>query len=474
MIRVYADETLIYDSRQEELELSSLKVTTALNLGGTAEFILPPGHPAYYTFVGQRTIVTIYRDGTLRFRGRVLYYSDNSYGQRTVVCEGELCLLRDGISRPYLYQDTPAKIFTAVIQSYNSQVEDFKKFQIGEITVTDSNDYVRLESESAETVLDTINKLLERCGGNLVFTDTGDSQGRIINWLAKIDRQSNQVLEFGENLLDFSSTGANTTSLATGIIPYGARLEEKDADGKTTLSKKRLTIKEVNGGKDYIIAEDARAIRGTIMTTAIWDDVTEPENLLKKAQALLNERKNFITSLELTGLDLSYLKKELDSFTVGDNIRVISNPHNVDAIFQLYKMIEDLLNPAKSKITLGKDVPSLSGATVLGDAKGYHEVEALRVGYSYDIQQFASTVETNVLDKTAALYVSPDGVVQLLVPLDDAIVEEGTTRAQADQGLQQQINNYDELIGLLFQKLREQEETLTELTTKIKELEGNT
>ena len=386
MIRVYADDTLVYDSRREDLELCSLKVTTALNLGGTAEFSLLPDHPAYHAFVGQRTIITIYRDGLLRFRGRVLYYADNSFGQRTVTCEGEMCLLRDAISRPYLYQDTPAKIFTAVIQNYNSQVEPFKKFFVGEVTVTDSNDYVRLESESAETVLDTINKLLERCGGNIVFTDTGTGDGRMISWRSSIDRRSNQVIEFGENLLDFSSTGANTTALATGVIPYGARLEETDADGKTTLSKKRLTIESVNGGKDYIIAADAQAVRGTIMITEVWDDVTKPENLLKKAQELLNERKNFITSIELTALDLSYLDKNLDSFTVGDNVRVISKPHNIDTYFQLNKMPEDMLNPAKSKIVLGKDVLSLTGAGVYGDLKSKNGIEALRVDYNADMK----------------------------------------------------------------------------------------
>ena len=138
-------------------------------------------------------------------------------------------------------------------------------------------------------------------------------------------------------------------------MPYGAR------DEKT---KKRITIESVNGGKDYILADDAVAERGVIMATHTWDDVTKPANLLKKAQAYLQEAKLFITSLTLTALDLSYMDKSIDTFTVGDLVKVVSAPHGVNEEFQLTTLTEDLLNPANSKITLGKDVLSLTGEDV--------------------------------------------------------------------------------------------------------------
>ena len=435
MIQVYADGKLAYNSLMEGFELVSLKTTIGMNTGGTAEIVLPLGHPAYSMFVDYRTIVTIYRDGKLRFRGRALYHADNFYGQRTITCEGEMCLLRDGITRPYLYQDTPANIFTEVIQSYNAQVESFKQFRIGTITVVDANDYVRLESESAETTLDTINKLVERCGGYVVFSEAIPGI-RLINWYATLDYQSDQIIEFGENLLDFSRTGANTTNLATGIVPYGAK------DEKT---KKRLTIESVNGGKDYILAEDAQAVRGTVMATATWDDVTKPENLLKKAQALLEERKTFITSLELTALDLSYMDKRLDSFNVGDKIRVVSAPHGVDALFQLTQMTEDMVNPANSRIILGKDIPSLTSADVAGDFNSQRVIEStvagLKTDYGMDVDQVASDVEARVLEKTSGIYVRQDAATELLTSLGLQISNEADTRATADQTLQTKIDN---------------------------------
>lgn len=394
-LRVYADGVLAYDSMLEEYDLVGLKATHGLNLGGTAEIIMPRDHPAYNYFVGHRTIVTVYRDNELRFRGRALYSADTFYGQRTVTCEGELCLLRDGINRPYSYKSTPAKIFRALIRKYNEQVESWKHFTIGTVTVTDPNDYISLESESAETILDTLNKLLERCGGYIIFTSLADGS-RVIHWLASLDRRSAQSIEFGENLLDFSSTGANTTTLATGLVPYGARNEE---------TKKRVTIESVNGGKDYIIAADAQAVRGTIMATATWDDVTEPANLLKKARAYLEEKKVFITSMELTALDLSYMDKEIDSFAVGDMIRVTSAPHGVNEDFQLTQLTEDLLHPANSRITLGKDVHSLTREDVAGDYRGQNAMEAMKVNYSTDIDKVAASVGASVMQQAAQVYV---------------------------------------------------------------------
>lgn len=369
MIQVYADGVLVYDSRLEEYDLVGLKVTTGLNVGGTAEIVMNEGHPAYNSFVAYKTIVTIYRDGVLRFRGRALYPADNFLGQRTITCEGEMCLLRDSINRPYLYQASPRSIFVTLINAHNGQTDDFKKFTVGDVTVVDPNDYIRLESESAETIFDTLNKAVERVGGYIVFTE-GDNGERVINWLADLNTRNDQIIEFGENLLDFTRTGANTTSLLTGLVPYGAK------DEKT---KKRLTIESVNGGKDYILANDALRVRGTIFGTATWDDVEKPLTLLGKALDYLDECKVFITSLTLTALDLSYMDKSIDSFSVGDEIRVISAPHGVDEYFQLATLTEDLLQPEQSRITLGKDVQSLTGIDTQNDKKGQSALTSVRV-----------------------------------------------------------------------------------------------
>ena len=394
MIQVFADGGLAYDSRLPRHDLLTLKITKGLNVGGTAEITMPRGHPAYNSYISHRTLVTIYRDGKLRFRGRALYPADTIYGLRTITCEGELCFLRDSISRPESYSSTPARILRALINSHNAQVDSFKQFTLGEITIPDET--IKLPVENAEPTLTTVNKLLEACGGYIVFSDAEDGT-RAINWLRELTNRSEQVIEFGENLLDFSSTGANTKSLATGIIPYGAKINN---------TKKRLTIEAVNGGQDYIIAEDAQAIRGTIMTTATWDDVTDASVLLAKARAYLEDAKVFITSLELTALDLSYLDRDLDSFSAGDMIRVVSLSHGIDEDFQLTQLTEDLLNPEKSKVTMGKDIQSLTGADVAGDKSTQNAIDktSSQVGGAVDVNEVAAQVVQTIDGK----YVTPE------------------------------------------------------------------
>lgn len=416
MIQIYADGSLIYDSRLrlpgKNYSLLGLTTTKVENKGGTASIIMPPGHPAYNALIAHRSIVEMYRDDVLRFRGRALYPADDFYNRRTWLIEGEYCLFRDGTHRPYLYQDTPAAIFRAVVEDYNSQVDEYKRFRVGTITVTDANNYVRLESESAEQSQDVLNKLLDRCGGKIVFTSASDGV-RVINWYADPGFRSSQVIEFGENLLDFARDGSNT-DLATVIIPYGAMDQE---------TGKRVTIESVNNGLDYLVDEEALKIRGYISRPVYWDDVTEPANLLRKAREWLEEHRYIITTLTLTALDLSQLIKPtvpadnavaglaivdkavagtavgkmIDRFQVGDTIRVRSKPHSVDDDFRLTEQTEDWLRPDASTIKLGKSTNSLTGADVAGDNHSLSELQkttsTIKADYKLNIANAVAETE---------------------------------------------------------------------------------
>ena len=379
MIQIYTDGRLAYDSRLEDYALKGLKVTTSLNKGGTAQIVMPPSHPAYEQFISYKTIVEVFRNDELLFRGRALYPTDDFAGTRTVTCEGELCFFQDAVSRPYLYQADPASVLASVLDVYNGQADDMKQFRVGTVTVTDPNDYIRLESEAAESVMDTIKKLLDRCGGYFVFTTDGADGARVLNWYKELGFRSDQSIEFGENLLNFSRSGSNT-SLVTAVLPYGA------VDETTGL---RTTIESVNDGRDFIEDTEAVALRGFIIRAVTWEDVTEPLNLLRKAQEYLEANRYIVTSLSLSALDLSYIDKTIDSYKVGDKIRVVSKPHGVDEDFLLTSRSEDLLNPANSSVTLGKDVNTLTDADVAGDSGNRNEMHKVA-------RQIRSDYELNI------------------------------------------------------------------------------
>ena len=366
MIYVYADDALVYASGLDDYALLGLTATVGTEIGGTASIIMPQHHPAYNRFVGYRTVVTIYRDGVIRFRGRALYPTDDFNLIRTITCEGERCFLRDAVIRPYVYQDGPAGIFADVIAQYNAQVDPFKQFVVGTVTVTDPNNYVRLESENAQQASEVIDKLVERCGGYIVFTTNADGQ-RVINWYDTLGYRSSQTIEFGENLLDFARSSSNA-DLATVIIPYGARDDQTGS---------RLTIASVNDGLDFIQDYDAVALRGVIAKSVIWDDITLPENLLAKAQQYLHNSRLVVTALELTAVDLSDMDKSIDTFQVGDIVRVRSLPHGVNEDFELTTRTYDLLNPGNGKVKLGKNIASLSVADAVADKRTNAELQTV-------------------------------------------------------------------------------------------------
>ena len=321
--------------------------------------------------------------------------------------------------RPYLYQESPATVFAKVVNEYNSQVEADKRFVVGDVTVIDQNDYIRLESTKAEQVSDALDKLVERCGGYIVFT-TNSQGARAVNWYSEVSYQNSQTIDFGSNLLDLSRATENT-ELATRIVPYGAKDE---ATGE------QVTIESVNNGLDYIEDAAAVALRGIITKPVFYDDVTDPANLLRKAQEDLAKSRNLITSLTLTAVDLSILNdgslssavageaiagkavvgtagQSLKAFREGDLIRVRSKPHNLDDDFLLTDRSVDLLNKAASAITLGKEVLTLTGLSTAGDKASLNELHTVernvRTDYTLNIANAVAAAQqllTSLIEQT--------------------------------------------------------------------------
>lgn len=422
MIRVYADEQLVYAPNMDDYALLVLQATISATASGTATITMPPGHPASNIFTNFKTIVTIYRGDDLLFRGRALYTSDDFYNCRTITCEGERGFLQDSVVRPYLYQDTPANIFTDLITNHNSQVDAEKTFVVGTITATDPNDYVRLESTTAEQTALVVDKLVERVGGYIVFTTNAAGQ-RVINWYEDPGYRSNQAIEFGSNLMDFTKTGVNA-EMATMIIPYGAEVEVINEETSET-SLQRVTIESVNNGLDFIQDDEAVALRGVIVRAVYWDDVTEPENLLRKAQQYLNHSKNIVTRLQLSAVDLSVLDVDIDTFQVLDLVRVRSKPHNVDEDFLLTDRTYNLLQPEQDTITLGKEVETLTGSDAAGDRAGQNQLQkteaSIRAEYKQNLSQavqettqtltsLIQQTEKSIMSEVSATYTTGEDV----------------------------------------------------------------
>ena len=369
MYQVFCDDSLIYDPTVQELKITAAKLNLELNKTGSFTFTVYPSNPMVDKLKKLKSIITVYRDGVLLFRGRILNDKRGFYKEKQVTCEGELAFLNDSIQRPFEFAGTPAELFALLIENHNAQVEEVKRFKLGRITVIDPNDYIaRSDTQYTDTLTLINSQLIDTLGGYLFIRHEQD--GVYIDYLADFDTVNTQTIEFGKNLLDMSQT-TKGENIATAVIPLGAlipaEIPQDEGEIEIDVPDQRLTIAEVNGGLDYVHDPAAVEQYGWIFKTVLFDDVTEAVNLKRKGLEYLNEVVNLVVSIELSAIDLSAMDKEISSFGLGEYVRTISPPHELDQSMLVKKLTIDLFKPSASKMTLGVTYQTFIEAQLLAN-----------------------------------------------------------------------------------------------------------
>lgn len=357
MYKIFADDTLIYDSTLEDYKIGKGQVTKETDKSGSFVFSLYPEHFYYDRFVKMRTVVKVYKSDRLEFRGRVLDDDVDYWNNKVLTCEGELGFLQDSLVRPLTFSGTAAEFFALLIQAHNDQVDSFKQFAIGEITV-DGTVNVDTEDQYAST-LDSLNEhLLGKLGGHLHIHHDGDTP--TISYLVDFTEKSSQAIEFGENLKDYTKK-ANAADIATAIVPLGGTISYEvptgkyDEEGEPIMETvdEVVTIADVNGGVDYVYSEEGAALYGWIFKQVDFEDVTNASTLLSLARAYVENATKQNITLELTAVDLHLLDRSIESFHCCQYIPVFSAPHGINMTLLCNKQTLDLLKPDNDTVTLG-------------------------------------------------------------------------------------------------------------------------
>ncbi len=352
MYKVYLDDVMIHHQNDNDLRLNTAKVEQELNKAGSFVYSMNQNHKYYGTEKKLKSLVTVYNDDTLMFRGRVLDIDVGFYGDRTVTCEGELSFLIDSIQRPYEFSGSPTTLFTDLLASHNSEVENVKEFLPGRVTVVDANDYITRSDSTYLNTRDSIDKkLVEPLGGYLI--PRHESDGVYLDYLADLTDYNSQEVAFGENLLDLSKF-ISGTDIVTAVIPIGAEDEE---------TGEKLSIADVNDGVDYVYDQEAVDEYGWIFQTVEFEDVTLVSNLLTKAYEVLEEVKVSLPAIELTAVDLNAVDCDIASFEIGKLTKVTSKVHDLSEEYLTWKRSINLLNPADSKLCLGGEQENLTSTT---------------------------------------------------------------------------------------------------------------
>lgn len=366
MYKVYCDTWLLYDSSIEELKLVNPKLDLEVNKTGSFSFTIYPSHPYYKMLKKLKSIVTVYQNDEIIFRGRILNDEKGFRNEKQVTCEGELAFLLDSKQRPYKFQGDIPVLFKQFIDNHNAQVEAAKQFKVGKITVKDANGYInRSDTQYLSTYDSIFKKLIDTHGGYLNIRHEID--GNYIDYLEDFTRLNAQDIELCKNLLDLKYT-TKGEDIATVIIPLGAKIKNDEEEVQQAIfasevepvEERRLTIESVNGGKDYVYDEEAVKRFGWIEKVVTWDDVTLPENLLRKANEALANAFLYVKSLEVSAVDLSGTSKKISSFHIGTYNHVKSPAHDIEELLLVTKLSINLANPKSDKLTLGKTFKSFT------------------------------------------------------------------------------------------------------------------
>ena len=404
--RVLCDDFLLLDTRLEDYKLYNPKVKLALNKVGEFTFSIYPSHPYFDKLQKMKSMITVYQNEKLIFKGRILDFEQGFYNEKQVICESELAFLIDSIQRPYSFTGTISNFLKMLIDNHNGQVGTDKQFVLGNVTVTDSNNYINRSDSEYSTTWDLINSsLINTHGGYIVARHANNTM--YLDYLTEDDFNllNNQAIEFGKNLLHVSKT-AKGADIATIIVPIGALIEGA-TEPVTIRNLADDTTSDIQKVEDYVFSQAEIDKYGRITKTVKFDDVTLAENLLTKAKQYYASLRNDKVTITLNAADIAAIDENLNNFALGTKIYVKSSYHALDDYFLIDSLDIELLKPSNNKLTVGKSYNTFteSSATsnksldsVIKVVTTSNETNNIKIEETY--QQLLTSIEASATEIT--------------------------------------------------------------------------
>ena len=350
---VKLDDKTLYEPllQSEGYVIISPSVTKAKNKAGSFTFKIPPTNPLYGSLKKLKSIISVYKDGNIFWKGRVLDERKDFNKMKEVTCEGELAFLNDVIIAPYDYSEkgmTINEFFQYVMDLYAKNCSEYRKIQPGYVYNVDSDTRIYPISKTYENVLSTLSsKLIGVVGGVLVFRyQNGVSY---LDYYGHISDVIRQKIEFGKNLINLEEY-VDATDVYTYLIPLG---KQDDAGNY-------LDISSVNSGLNYIYSKTGLELYGKITKTVEYTDIEDATLLKQKAEAVLADAIKEATTITIKAVDLRVLGVDTDTIDVNCLVNVVSPPHGINSNFECTEITFDLSNVANNEYTFGSDTKSLT------------------------------------------------------------------------------------------------------------------
>lgn len=381
----YVDDRLLFSAGMAGHEISAGTLHKEIGKCDSATIKLPPSNLMRDTPIKRASIIKICKDGVTVFKGCVADTSMDFAGNKTYNIDGAMMWMKDICKPPFtMTEETMLYYATAIITQYNDVCRATKQIKLG--TVDDTLPTLAVEQTEYKSMLSLLQDAAQAIGGTLCIRYDGDDI--FLDVIKAYDHRCAQQIEISKNLLDLTDQ-IDSADLITRVYPLG---------------KGGLTIASVNNNSTCLINADAEGLYGRIDGT-LRVDTDDADALKAQAAAYLAQYCGLSHGIRVTAADLSAVDFKLESYHIGDSVRVVSPPHGIDTIMQVTSMDTSLVSE-KDTMVLGWSNRTLTGAVASGGGGSSSGTTPSGSGGTIDVDDALSLDSTNPVQNkviTAAL-----------------------------------------------------------------------
>ena len=372
--RPSSEPIIIHSPHVDSLKLLSGSINQGINDISSFDLEIDLNNEGYSKIRPMRTLidVTNFKTNQLEFSGRIVNYQDTMTTEgvhsKSVICEDSLGYLHDSNPDYLDFTGTAEDLFIQLIVEHNSQVESYKRFTIGNVSLnatmnrdgtntanvtpvspTDTVAFVTPEL----TTFESIRKyLIDVFGGELNIRNVRDKY--YIDYVRAVGHDSGEPIMIGRNMRSLTKK-VDPSSIVTRLIPLGATISTKSE----TDNERRVTIKSVNNDVMYLERPDLISEFGIQTGSVTWDYLINPSVLMNRGITWLNAQIVALQQFTVEAIDLFKIGKGVEEYAVGNSHKIINPIMGIDERIRIIKKTVDIVFPINSTLTIGDKFKTL-------------------------------------------------------------------------------------------------------------------
>ena len=344
---IYGNDTPLYYPDDKEYTIYGTDLHLEVSLCGEFTFNVPKANPAY-SQLKEFKIITLLKDGAEIWRGYIKDAKENAdKSSMYVYCIEDLSFLKSIPIAPVQQSVDRETKLQSIIAAYNAMTGiagTVKTFEAGYVINIGTGLW---EAEYKTTMLDALRTLAGE--DQYVRVRREYVNGVLHRYIDLVTLPyygiiSNQKIEFGENLRDLAKE-INTSWMLNVIRPYGNEIEGAEVYDGCPRRLEGTVLSNTTSIEQY----------GRIEKCILFE-TSNLADLNSKATVYLEQNKDPRLTLELSAIDLSQAGYNMDSLNLGDKVRVIAAPCNIDQYVYITELNIDIQDLGRNVITLSSTV----------------------------------------------------------------------------------------------------------------------